>query len=83
MVWWVMVFICFTMAVAMLGAGPVGPLSGDFPATRGLLPIQACSGAMVDPARRRLVRVVVFFGLQEDLFVISSFFRCLSVIWKQ
>jgi hypothetical protein len=68
------------METAALGAGPVGPLTGDFPATRGLLPIQACSGAAVDPARHRLVLVGVDIGLQKGLFVFSYFLLYLSVM---
>jgi hypothetical protein len=34
----------FAKVTTALGAGPQGPLSGDFSAARGRLPIQACSG---------------------------------------
>jgi hypothetical protein len=72
----------FVKVTTALGAGPQGPLSGDFPAARGRLPIQACSGAAADPARHRLVLAGVDFVLQKDPFVISALLLILSVIWK-
>jgi hypothetical protein len=56
-----------TMPVS-LGAGPPGPLPGDFPAAGGRLPIQAISGAVADPARHRLVHGAGVVGVQEGLF---------------
>jgi hypothetical protein len=75
----VKVFWSFAKLTSTLGAGLHGPLSGDFPAARGLLPIQARSGAMADPARRRLVLVVVVFEVQRGLVVFLLFLVDLSV----
>jgi hypothetical protein len=68
------------MKTAALGAGPVGPLTGDFPTARGLLPIQECTGAAADSARHRLVHDGVVIGLQKDLSVFSYFLLSFSVM---
>ena len=54
--------------------GPQGPLTGDFPAAWGLLPIQGVRGAAAVPARHRLVLVGVDIGVWRDLCVIFALF---------
>ena len=46
--------VCAT-TTTLLGAGPQGPLPGDFPAARGLLPIHAIRGVAAVPTCHRLV----------------------------
>ena len=58
--------VCATTS-AVLGAGPLGPLTDDFPAAGRLSPIQAIRGVAADPARHRLVLVAAVVGVQKGL----------------
>jgi hypothetical protein len=65
--------------VASKGAGPLGPMPGDFLVAEGPLPTKASSGAAAT-ARHRLILLVGVVELQEDLGVFFWFLLDLSVI---